>query len=187
MATDNTPPRLRLIGTIAVIVVITLVGLDFVFKGYYAYMTDEAQREKLAPTTEKYDQRAAETAALTGAKLPIDQAMAQIGKGTRSDLVEPKPSDDMGAMTGWSKLPKQLPLPPSGGPGMPGGMMVHGPGSDAANAGDAGAMSTGDAGANATDAGPLGIPGGPGAADGGVPHLMPKTTGTRDRDAGAKH
>lgn len=32
MAIDNTPPRLRLIGTIAVIVVITLVSLDFVFK-----------------------------------------------------------------------------------------------------------------------------------------------------------
>lgn len=187
MAIDNTPPRLRLIGTIAVIVIITLVSLDFVFKSYYAYMTDEAQREKLAPTTEKTDQRAAEAAALTGAKLPIDQAMAQIGKGTRGDLVEPKPSDDMGAMSGWSKLPKQLPLPPSGGPGMPGAMMVHGPGDpmNPSNAIDAGAMNAGDAGPSSTDGGPLGIPGGPGAADGGVPHLMPKTTGTRD--AGAKH
>ncbi|CAN5891873.1 hypothetical protein BH11MYX4_BH11MYX4_16890 [soil metagenome] len=34
MAIDNTPPRLRLIMTISVIVVITLVGLDFVFKSY---------------------------------------------------------------------------------------------------------------------------------------------------------
>jgi hypothetical protein len=187
MATDNTPPRLRLIGTIAVIVVITLVSLDFVFKSYYAYMTDEAQREKLAPTTEKYADRAAEAAALTGARLPIDQAMAQIAKGTRGDLVEPKPSEDMGAMTGWSKLPKQLPLPPSGGPGMPGAMMVHGPG-DPMSVIDGGAMNAGDAGPSATiatDAGPLGIPGGPGAADGGVPHLVPKTTGTRD--AGARH
>ena len=65
MAIDNTPPRLRLIGTIAVIVVITLVSLDFVFKSYYAFMTDEAQREKLAPTTDKTEQRAAEAAALS--------------------------------------------------------------------------------------------------------------------------
>jgi hypothetical protein len=184
MAIDNTPPRLRLIGTIAVIVIITLVSLDFVFKSYYAYMTDEAQREKLAPTTEKTDQRAAEAAALSGAKLPIDQAMAQIAKGTRGDIVEPKPSEDMGAMTGWSKLPKQPPLPPSGGAGMPGGLMVHGPATDAM---DAGAMNAGDAGPSAADGGALGIPGGPGAADGGVPHPMPRTMGTRDRDAGAKH
>jgi len=185
MAIDNTPPRLRLIGTIAVIVVITLVSLDFVFKSYYAYMTDEAQREKLAPTTDKTDQRAAEAASLAGAKLPIDQAMAQIGKGTRGDFVEPKPSDDMGAMTGWSKLPKQLPLPPSGGPGVPGGMMVHGPGTDAMNAGDAGAT-IGDAGPAtpttvASDGGAPAL----GAGDGGVMHPMPKTIGTKD--AGAKH
>jgi hypothetical protein len=177
MAIDNTPPRLRLIGTIAVIVIITLISLDFVFKSYYAYMTDEAQREKLAPTTDKTDQRAAEAAALSGAKLPIDQAMAQIAKGTRSELVEPKPSEDLGPMTGWSKLPKQPPLPPSGG--IPGGMMVHGP-SDTMTAGDAGAMNAGDAGSmTATDAGA------PGAADASVPHLVPKPGATKD--AGAKH
>jgi len=184
MAIDNTPPRLRLIGTIAVIAIITLISLDFVFKSYYAYMTDEAQREKLAPTTEKYDQREAEAAAFSGAKLPIDKAMAQIAKGTRGDLVEPKPSEDMGAMTGWSKLPKQLPLPPSGG-AMPGGMTVHGPG-DTMNAGDAGATTAGDGGQvtgpmNAADGGAPA----PGAADAGVPHLAPKPGPARD--AGAKH
>ena len=184
MAIDNTPPRLRLIGTIGAIVVITLVSLDFVFKSYYAYMTNETQREKLAPTTEKYDQRAAEAAALSGAKMPIDQAMAQIGKGTRGDLVEPKPSDDMGAMTGWSKLPKQLPLPPSGGPGaaVPGGMMIHGPGTDTMNAGDAGAM---NGLPNAGDAGVAPAPVATGQSDAGPTHPMPKTTGTRD--AGANH
>jgi len=181
MAIDNTPPRLRLIGTIGAIVVITLVSLDFVFKSYYAYMTDEAQREKLAPTTEKYDQRAAEAAALAGAKIPIDQAMAQIGKGTRGDLVEPKPSDDMGAMTGWSKLPKQPPLPPSGGPAMPGGMNVHGAADGGAdtNAGDAGATHA------AADGGLAPAPVATGQSDAGPTHPMPKTTGTRD--AGTNH
>ena len=53
MAIDNTPPRLRLIVTIAIIVVITLVGLDFVFKSYYAYMSDQAVREKMAPTLDR--------------------------------------------------------------------------------------------------------------------------------------
>jgi hypothetical protein len=109
--------------------------------------------------------------------MPIEQAMAQIGKGTRGDLVEPKPSEDMGAMTGWSKLPKQLPLPPSGGPGTPGGMMVHGPGTDT-NAGDAGAMHAGDAGLAPA-------PVATGQSDAGPTHPMPKTTG--GRDAGMNH
>ncbi|MDB4942269.1 MAG: hypothetical protein JWP97_1803 [Labilithrix sp.] len=117
MATDNTPPRLRLIVTIAVIVVITLVSLDFVFKGYYAYMTDEARAEKTAPKTALIEQNKDELASLAGAKLPLDQAMAQVAKGTRDGLIEPKPSEDLGPMTGWSKLPKQVPLAnPQNGP-----------------------------------------------------------------------
>lgn len=183
MATDNTPPRLRLIGTIAVIVVTTLISLDFVFKSYYGYMTDVAQREKLAPTTAKYDQRAVEAAAFAGAKVPINEAMAEIAKGTRGELVEPKPSEDMGAMTGWSKLPKQLPLPPSGGPAVPGAMMVHGP-----DMGDAGAMSAGDGGPlnapmNAADGGAHAPAA---AADAGAPHLVPKPP-VAPKDAGAQH
>lgn len=116
MAIDNTPPRLRLIVTIAIIVVITLVGLDFVFKSYYAYMTDQAQLEKLAPTKDREQQTAAEKAALAAGKMPIEQAMAQL-KGARGELVEPKPSEDMGPMTGWSKMPKHAPLPAPGDPG----------------------------------------------------------------------
>ena len=109
MAIDNTPPRLRLIATIAVIVIITLVGLDFVFKSYYAFMSDEATREKLAPLTARKEQTVAEQASFAGAKVPIDQAMAQL-KSSRNELIEPKPSEDMAPMTGWAKLPKQPPL-----------------------------------------------------------------------------
>src|SRR6476659_4176134 len=114
MAIDNTPPRLRLIVTIAVIVIVTLLGLNFVFESYFAIMTDQARQEKLAPTTAKNDQVAAEAAAFAGAKVPMAQAMAQL-KGARPEAVEPKPSEDLGAMTGWSKLPKQAPLPVLGG------------------------------------------------------------------------
>ena len=114
MAIDNTPPRLRLIVTIAVIVIITLLGLNFVFESYFAIMTDQARFEKLAPTTAKNEQHAAEAAALAGGKMPIDKAMAQL-KSARGEAIEPKQSEDMGAMTGWSKLPKQAPLPVMGG------------------------------------------------------------------------
>jgi hypothetical protein len=168
MATDNTPPRLRLIVTIAVIVIITLVGVDFVLKSYYAFMSDEAQREKLAPLTARNDQRTAEQASFAGAKLPIDQAMAQVAKGTRSELIEPKPSEDMGPMTGWSKLPKQLPLPaPGAGHAAPMAPIGH------------------DAMGITTDAGPGGAPGDAAhAADAGrapAPHAPPAPA----KDAGA--
>ena len=116
MAIDNTPPRLRLIVTIAVIVIITLLGLNFVFKSYFAIMTDEARREKLAPTTAK--RRAARTPRQRRSrarKMPIDQAMAQLqGRALRGSSSRSPPTTSA-PMTGWSKLPKQAPLPCAGG------------------------------------------------------------------------
>lgn len=158
MAIDNTPPRLRLIVTIAVIVVITLLGLNFVFESYYAIMTDQARFEKLAPTTAKNEQHAAEAAALAGGKMPIEKAMAQL-KGPRSEAIDPKPSDDLGSMTGWSKLPKQAPLPV---PAV--GMHV----TETMSA-DGGAMSA-DGGAMSADGGamPMAADGGAHAADAGA-------------------
>lgn len=175
MAIDNTPPRLRLIVTIAVIVIVTLLGLNFVLDSYYAVMTDQARFEKLAPTTARDDARTAEAAALTGGKMPIAQAMAQL-KGARSEAIEPKPSDDMGAMTGWSKLPKQAPLPVPGG-----GMHVTdttptGADGGVASGADGGAMGADGGEAMATDAGAhaadAGAPKGPAVKDAGAhaPH-----------------
>ena len=111
MAIDNTPPRLKLIVTIAAITVITLIGIDFVLKSYYAMMTDQAQREKLAPTTDKDELHKAETVALTSGSMPIQKAMAAVAKGERPALITPQQSDDLGPMTGWSKLPKPAPTP----------------------------------------------------------------------------
>jgi hypothetical protein len=164
MAIDNTPPRLRLISTIAVIVVITLIGLDFVFKSYYAFMSDAAQHEKLAPRTAQIEQNAAEKAAWAGAKIPLEQAAAQL-KASRPELVEPKQSEDMAPMTGWAKLPKQAPLAMPSSP-----TPMHPPTPDMAADGGAHA---GDAGAADPHA----------AADAGA-HPAPKPAA---RDAGAKH
>ena len=111
MAIDNTPPRLKLIITIGAITVITLVAVDFALKSYYGFMTDEAVRLKLAPPTNLDDHRKAEKAAFASGATPIDQAMNQLAKGSRSDIIAPKQSDDLGPMTGWSKLPKPAPTP----------------------------------------------------------------------------
>jgi hypothetical protein len=158
MAIDNTPPRLKLIATIAIITVVTLISLDFVFRSYYAMMSDEAHREKVAPTTEKDEQHKAEHAALTGAQIPLEAAMEQLGKGNRPEPITPQASEDLAPLTGWSKLPKQAPTPtphvPPPPPPLP------------AVAGDAGAAPA----AAAADAG---------AAPPPKPHAAP--------DAGAHH
>lgn len=153
MAIDNTPPRLKLIVTIAVITVITLVAIDFVTKSYYAMMTDEAKHEKIAPTRDKDEQMKAEQAALTGASMPVDQAMAQIAKGTRPEAITPNASDDVGPVTGWSKLPHPAPTtqhPVAGGneDAEHTGAAMDGGAGDAGAAADGGAKKAGaDAGA----------------------------------------
>ena len=172
MAIDNTPPRLQLIITIAVITVISLVGIDFVLRGYYGYMTDDAQHRKLAPTTALDDQHKAEQTALTAANL--DQNIAQLSKGSRTDIIKPSQSEDMGPMTGWSKLPKQAPAPephttPAGGGAGSHDMHATGDGG-APMTGDAGAPHAGgDAGAAKPDAGAAPAPK-PGAPAPGAPH-----------------
>jgi hypothetical protein len=164
MAIDNTPPRLKLIITIAIITVVTLISLDFVFKSYYGMMTDEAQREKVAPTRDKDEQHRAEAAALSNAQMPIDQAMGLVARGGfRPDTITPQQSEDLAPMTGWSKLPKPAPTPaPHAAPPEP------------AMAGDAGANMAGDAGATAL-AGDAGAPrpAGDAGAHAPTPHRAP--------------
>lgn len=147
MATDNTPPRLKLIVTIAIISVVTLVSLDFIFRSYYAAMTDAAHAEKIAPTRDRDDQMKAEQLAFTQAAVPVDQAIAQLSRGGRPAAITPQASDDVGAITGWNKLPKPAPQPLT--PQAPGSMATSGDSDGGANlaAVDAGAHPTGDAGA----------------------------------------
>ncbi|HVJ88957.1 MAG TPA: hypothetical protein VM580_04075, partial [Labilithrix sp.] len=170
MATDNTPPRLKLIVTIGVITVITLIGIDFATKSYFAMMSDQAQREKLAPTRDRDERAKAEATALTNGAMPINQAMAQLAKGTRPELIAPQQSEDVGAMTGWTKLPKPAPVP-------------H-PRIEVQVESDAGATSSDDAGATplAGDAGATSP-----ADDAGAMHAAPPADAgaTVTGDAGA--
>ena len=161
MATDNSPPRLKLIVTIGFITIVTLIGLRFVLESYFAFMGDMARREKIAPPTELDDHRKEEQAALTAAKVPVGEAIAQLSKGSRGG-VAPQQSDDLGPMTGWTKLPKAAPE-------------AH-PGQTSEAAADAGAEGEATDGgeANAAGDGGAAVDAGPGrvvpvgAHDGGV-------------------
>jgi hypothetical protein len=48
MATDQSPPRVGLIAVLAVVTVVSLVGLKFLLDSYFTYMAEEAAHEKLA-------------------------------------------------------------------------------------------------------------------------------------------
>lgn len=162
MAVDNTPPKVKLLFTIGIIVAVTLVGLDFVFQSYLGYMNSIAQQEKLAPTKDREAQAAAEQAAFAKAKMPLDQAMKQVGAGTRAAEITPQPSEDTGALTGWMKLPKALPQ----------AQMIGGGAAPAVATGDAGVTTaTGDAGVTATGDAGAAIPTATG--DAGAPHAAP--------------
>lgn len=208
MAIDNTPPRLKLIVTIAVITVITLIAIDFVTKSYFAMMSDEAKHEKIAPTRDKDEQNKAVQAAFAQAQLPIDQAMADFEKGQRPADITPNPSDDIAPVTGWSKLPHPAPTvqhPVAAGANAPeatsmigdGGVMLyadggvmHGPdgGVMLAPMGDAGApTATGDAGATTNEAGDAGARHHRGRPTGGNGGGTGTGQGTGDGTGGGHH
>lgn len=160
MATDNSPPALKIIVTAAVVTVVSLIGLKYGFDSYFAFMTDEAAKEKIAPTEQLDKLKAEEQKNLTSSPVPITAAMTDLAKSGRSDttgpdLVAPKPSEDLGPLTGWTKNPRKFEIPPK-----PAAPEIPLPA-----AGDGGAPNATDGGApNATDGGA------PSAADAGKPH-----------------
>jgi hypothetical protein len=160
MATDHSPPALKIIVVAAVVTVVSLIGLKFGFDSYFAFMTDEAAKEKIAPTEQLDKLKAEEQKNLTASPMPISAAMSDLAKSGRSDtagpdLIAPKPSEDLGPLTGWTKNPRKFEIPPKPvAPEIP-----------LPPAGDAGAPNATDGGApNATDGGAAP------AVDAGKPH-----------------
>lgn len=109
MATDNSPPKIRVILTIAFSSVVILGALNFVFKSYFQMMTDEAVHAHLRPAAELLKLREGEQRNLTSGAMPIDKAIALLGsKGRDADKdITPEPSADMGPMVGWVRAPNQ--------------------------------------------------------------------------------
>lgn len=91
----------------------TLIALFVLHRGYAAIVDvryhkrlhDAAQSETLTAA------RQAEEAALQKGKIPLDQAMARIGKGRATiGSVAPQPSQDLSAISGWIHHPKFKPV-----------------------------------------------------------------------------
>jgi translation initiation factor IF-2 len=90
----------------------TLVGL-FVLHRAYAAVVDVSYHKRLAEAGQSEAvtaARQADEAALQKGKIPLDQAIARIGKGRANvGSVAPQPSQDLSAISGWIYHPKFKP------------------------------------------------------------------------------
>lgn len=91
----------------------TLVGLFVLHRGYAA-VVDVSYHKRLAEAGQSEAltaARQADEAALQKGKIPLDQAIARIGKGRANvGSVAPKQSEDLSAISGWIHHPKFKPV-----------------------------------------------------------------------------
>jgi|GEM_PF-5246707 len=91
----------------------TLVGL-FVLHRAYAAVVDVSYHKRLAEGGQSEavtSARQADEAALQKGKIPLDQAIARIGKGRANVAsVSPQQSQDLSAISGWIHHPKFKPV-----------------------------------------------------------------------------
>lgn len=109
MAFDKSPVNNALIFKLMGATLVTLIGLKLILDSYFISATEEAKANAHASPEALIKLRAEEKKALAGAQTPIAQAVATLSKGSRekaSLIVRPMQSDDIGAMKGWSKMPK---------------------------------------------------------------------------------
>lgn len=162
MATDNSPPKIRVILTIAFSSVVILGALHFVFHSYFQMMTEEAEHTHQRPAQELLTLREGEARNLASGPMPIGNAIKALASARdRAALkdIEPQQSTDMGPLVGWLKTPNQA--------------MIDALTAAAEDAGPAPAapMATGDGGMVAADGGaPLKA-----SSDAGVAPTAPKS------------
>lgn len=154
MATDQTPPPNRLIATIAILSVLGFVALRFALGPYFTATVEREQRAKQSAPAEYAGVRAEQQTELVSGPMPIDRAMAEVASGRARELIAPRQSGDVTALTGWLKAPKPLPkFPPRPAAALEafdGGALDGALPDDAALEGaDAAAGATGDAAAPA--------------------------------------
>jgi hypothetical protein len=106
MATDNSPPQIRIILTVAFSSVVILIALQYVFRSYFLMMTEEVEHDHLSTPTELLKLREGEKRNLTTSPVPIAQAMQEVARGRAADIT-PVASNDMGPMVGWLRTPNQ--------------------------------------------------------------------------------
>jgi hypothetical protein len=115
MATDNSPPRIRIILTVAFSSLVILITLNYVFRSYFIMMTEDVEHDHLWKPVELMKLHEGEEKNLTTGALPIQKAMSELAQPGREGSaaltqyadITPQPSNDMGPMVGWLQAPNQ--------------------------------------------------------------------------------
>jgi hypothetical protein len=115
MATDSSPPQIRIILTVAFSSVVILAALNAVFRSYYLMMTEEVEHDHLSKPEELQKLREGERKNLSTVPLPITQAMQELSSRGRTNYaayvgqadITPEASNDLGPMVGWVRAPNQ--------------------------------------------------------------------------------
>ena len=185
MATDNSPPRIRIILTTAFSSLVILVALNYVFRSYFLMMTEEVEHAHLAKPEELLKLHEGEARNLTSSPLPIAQAMQELARGRTNEAlkqradVTPEQSPDLGPMVGWIRAQNPIYVERAAAESAT-------PAPAPAAAGDGGAaLAAGDAGASALAAGAT-DGGKPAPPAPGAPGKGPSTT-QAPADAGTHH
>src|SRR5277367_5472378 len=115
MATENSPPQIRTILTVAFSSIVILAALNYVFRSYFLMMTEQVEHDHLAKPEELIKLREGEQRNLTTAPLPIAKAMQELSSRGRTNYsaflpqadITPEQSNDLGPMVGWVRAPNQ--------------------------------------------------------------------------------
>jgi hypothetical protein len=134
---DQSPTANRLIVTVGLLAIFTLVSLKFIIGSYYIAMTEAEMHDALAAPEQLTQLNADQNKALQQSPVPIDVAMKNLatsGRDNAPPLISPQQSNDLAALQGWERLKHEVqPFPAPPAPPAPTPMM----------GGDAGAQDSG--------------------------------------------
>lgn len=114
MATDQSPPRNRIIFISTMVTLLTLVALKFILDAYFDHMMTAEAKAKLPATTELDKLKEAEEQALNSAQLPLPAAKHKLAEAPRYEQagIIPVQTQDDAPVVGWSKLEERRGIKP---------------------------------------------------------------------------
>lgn len=111
---DDTPPQNAIIFAAAVLAVLSLFGLKYVFDSYADRSEMRVRREHVQASRaieDLHEYRRHAALELNGGSMPIDEAMTQLAEGGRGafDQIRPVADTTTAALEGWARMPVVAP------------------------------------------------------------------------------
>lgn len=108
---DQSPTSNRLIVTVGLLSIFTLVSLKFIIGSYYIAMTEAEMHDSLVAPEQLIALRADQNKSLQQSAVPIDVAMKNLATSGRDNapaLISPQQSNDMAPLQGWARLTHEV-------------------------------------------------------------------------------